>query len=215
MDRSRLGIVIPALNESATIKGVVSAVKIYGIPIIVDDGSTDDTKNAALQAGGIVISHEINQGYDAALNTGFMKASDIGCEIIITLDADGQHNPSLINNFINHIELGADVVIGVRGKCQRFSEHFFVWYGKLRFNINDPLSGMKAYKTDVYRNLGHFDSYGSIGTELIFFAAKNNYRIDQIPINVVDRSGKSRFGSAILGNFRILRALIYSILKGW
>ena len=74
MDKYRVGIVIPALNESATIVGIVKAVGKYGIPIVIDDGSTDNTAEWALQVGAVVVSHEKNQGYDVALNSGFKKA---------------------------------------------------------------------------------------------------------------------------------------------
>ena len=70
---------------------------------------------------------------------------------------------------------------------------------------------MKAYKTSVYNSLGHFDSYGSIGTELMIFAAKKGCRIEQIPFEVRDRLGESRFGRVLSGNYKIFRAMIYSI----
>ena len=211
MDRSRVGIVIPALNESATIAVIVEAVKKYGVPIVVDDGSTDNTADLARQAGGIVVSHECNRGYDAALDSGFRKASAIACEVIITVDADGQHDPSLINKFIERIDAGAEVVVGTRSARQRLAEYVFAWYTRSRFGIHDPLCGMKAYKTSVYRALGHFDSYGSIGTELMIFAAKNGYRIEQIPFDVRERKGQSRFGRVLSGNYKIFRAMIYSL----
>jgi glycosyltransferase involved in cell wall biosynthesis len=210
MDRSRVGIVIPALNESATITVIVEAVKKYGVPIVVDDGSTDNTANYARQAGGVVVSHECNRGYDAALDSGFRKASEMACEVIITVDADGQHDPSLINKFIERIDAGAEVVVGTRSARQRLAEHVFAWYTRSRFGIHDPLCGMKAYKTNVYRALGHFDNYGSIGTELMIFAAKNGCRIDQIPFEVRDRLGESRFGKVLSGNYKIFRAMINS-----
>jgi glycosyltransferase involved in cell wall biosynthesis len=210
MDRSRVGIVIPALNESATIAVIVEAVKKYGVPIVVDDGSTDNTAELARQAGGFVVSHKFNRGYDTALDSGFKKASEFACEVIITLDADGQHDPSLINRFIERIDDGAEVVVGIRSARQRLAELVFAWYTKNRFGIDDPLCGMKAYKTRIYRELGHFDSYGSIGTELMIFAAKNDYRIDQIPFKVRDRLGDSRFGHIFSANYKIFRAIIYS-----
>jgi glycosyltransferase involved in cell wall biosynthesis len=211
MGRSRIGIVIPALNESATIAVIVEAVKKYGVPIVVDDGSTDNTAKLACQAGGLVVSHEYNQGYDAALNSGFKKASEIACEVIITLDADGQHDTALINRFIEQIDAGAEVVVGVRSACQRLAEHVFAWYTRIRFGIRDPLCGMKAYKTSVYRKLGHFDSYGSIGTELMIFAAKNGNRVDQISFDVRNRADESRFGRVIDTNYKVFRAIILSI----
>ena len=211
MDRSRVGIVIPALNESATILGVVETARRYGVPIVVDDNSTDDTAELAKQAGAVIVLHERNRGYDAALNSGFKKATELGSEVIITIDADGQHDPSLLQKFIDRIDAGADVVVGIRSRQQRFAEHRFAWYTSLRFGIKDPLCGMKAYRTVVYDALGHFDSYGSIGTELMIFAAKKGYRLDQIPFDVRERKGQSRFGRILVGNYKIMRAMVLSI----
>ena len=211
MDKSRVGIVIPALNESATIAGIVEAVGKYGVPIVVDDGSTDNTAELAIQSGAFLISHEENQGYDSALNSGFYKAAELCTVIIITLDADGQHDPSLIQKFIDAIESGYDVVVGIRSRRQRFAEHLFALYSGLRFGLKDPLCGMKAYRTTVYKALGHFDSYGSIGTELLLFAAKKGYQVGQIEFDVRERRGQSRFGQMLEGNYKIIRAMMLSI----
>lgn len=213
MDRSRVGIVIPALNESATIAGVVESVGKYGVPIVVDDGSTDATAELASCAGAVVVSHEKNCGYDAALNSGFEKAAEMGSEIIITVDADGQHDPSRIQEFICAIDAGADVVIGIRSQRQRFAEHLFAWYTNLRFGIKDPLCGMKAYRIKIFKTLGHFDSYGSIGTELAIFAAKKGFRFRQISFDAREREGRSRFGQVFAGNYKIIRALVLSIWR--
>lgn len=213
MDRSRVGIVIPALNESATISKVVNEAASYGMPIVVNDGSTDCTAELAEIAGAVVVSHKHNLGYDAALNSGFKRASDLGHEIIITLDADGQHLPELIAKFVEILEGNVDVVMGIRSQRQRLAEHFFAWYTNLRYGIKDPLCGMKGYKACLYRKLGHFDSYGSVGTELMLFAAMNQYRLEQIPLAVRARSGQPRFGSIIKGNLKIFSALIVAIWK--
>ena len=211
MEKCRVGIVIPALNESATITSIVEAVGKYEVPIVVDDGSTDDTASLALESGAVVVIHEVNRGYDVALNSGFIKAAELGSTIIVTVDADGQHDPLLIQQFIDAIELGADVVVGIRSRRQRFAEHLFAWYTCLRFGVNDPLCGMKAYRTIVYEELGHFDSYGSVGTELMIFAAKNKYRFEQIAFNVRERNGDSRFGRILLANYKIIRAILFSV----
>ncbi len=213
MDRSRIGIVIPALNESVTIRDIVEAARIYGVPIVVDDGSTDDTAKLAIKAGAVVVSHAKNRGYDFALNTGFQKAAELGCEVIVTVDADGQHNPSLIHKFIGAIDAGADIVVGIRTRRQRIAEHLFALYTQFRFGIKDPLCGMKAYRTVIYNALGHFDSYGSIGTELTIFGAMNRYQISQITFDVRERKGQSRFGSIVLGNYKIIRAMVLSIWR--
>lgn len=207
MDRSRVAIVIPALNESATIEALVRSVKKYGMPIVVDDGSKDGTGVLAREAGAYVISHKVNKGYDAALNSGFIKASEIASELIITIDADGQHNPELIEKFINQIDAGAELVVGVRDVRCRFAENIFAWYTILRYKINDPLCGMKAYRTKVYQDQGYFDSYGSVGTELLLYAARKKYRIDQVRFQVRHRDGQSRFGNILSSNLRIFRAI--------
>ena len=208
MDRSRIAIVIPALNESATIAALVVAAKKYGVPIVVDDGSTDATAELAKQSGAVVISHVVNRGYDGALSSGFLKAVEIGADMVITLDADGQHNPLLIQKFIDAIDTGADVVVGVRSRKQRIAEHIFALYSSLRFGIKDPLCGMKAYRTTVYSMLGHFDSCESVGTELMIFSAKHKFNIVQVPFDVRERNGMSRFGQIFAGNYKIIRAMV-------
>ena len=213
MAKYRVVIVIPALNEASTIAGVVDAVRKYGAPIVVDNGSTDNTAELAQKFGAHIIVHEKNIGYDAALDSGFKKAVEIGAQIIITVDADGQHEPSLIQKFINAIDSGADVVVGIRSYRQRFAEHLFAWYTRLRFGLTDPLCGMKAYRADIYKAQGYFDSYGSIGTELTIFAAKKGYRIEQIKFELRERRGASRFGKAFNANCKIIRAILLSIFK--
>ena len=215
MDRSRLAIaiVIPALNEAATIKQVVEAVLPYGSCVVVDDGSTDDTASVARAAGATVVSHPKNQGYDAALDSGFRQAADTGCEAIITLDADGQHNPELLAKFVAALESGAAVALGERDRRQRFAEHVFAWYTQHRFGIFDPLCGLKAYRVEVYNALGHFDAYRSIGTELMLFAARRQYAITHIPFEVRERNGRPRFANRLVGNWRIFRALTLSFFR--
>lgn len=208
MERHRLGIVIPALNERATIAPVVASVSQFGIPIVVDDGSSDDTGALAAAAGATVVRHPGCRGYDQALNSGFARADMMGCEFVITMDADGQHDPAILTTFIQALEEdGADAVIGIRDRRQRLAEHIFAWVGSLKWAIRDPLCGMKAYRIDTYRELGHFDSYSSIGTELAIFAAKTGKKIVQIPVKTHARSDKARFGSKYSANKRIMRSL--------
>lgn len=210
MDKHKVAIVIPALNEQETIYSVVQSVKEYGIVIVVNDASKDQTEREANKAGAIVINHNINRGYDGALNSGFLKANELGCEAIITFDADGQHDPLNIKEFLMLIDSDNDVVIGIRSNFQRASEHIFSWVSILKWGIKDPLCGMKAYSVKVYKQLGCFSSYNSIGTELSIFSQKHGYKIAQIPIKVHDRVGKSRMGTRLSANIKILRALFNS-----
>lgn len=208
-----LAIVIPALNEASSIAPVVKAAREYGLPIVVDDGSSDDTAEIARNAGAEVISHERNRGYDAALNSGFKRAAQLGSVFAVTMDADGQHNPELLGRFAQELEQGADVVIGVRDRKQRLAEHLFAYVTKWLWGIKDPLCGMKGYRMSVYNRLGHFDAFGSIGTELALFAVRNRYRLSQIPVPTRDRVGAPRFGRLLHANFLILRALLLAFWR--
>lgn len=211
MDRSRIGLVIPAYNEAGTIYAVVKASSEYGTTIVVNDCSSDATAHVAEQAGAIVVNHHRNLGYDGALNSGFAKAYTLGFDLIITLDADGQHDPKLLLSFIDCIDLGADLVLGVRDKRPRVAEHIFALYTKARYGIDDPLCGMKAYRRSIYERLGHFDSYSSIGTELMLFGARNNFQFKQVKFAVKDRQDSPRFGRRLSANLRIFRSMLRDI----
>lgn len=211
MDRHRIGIVIPAFNEAATISNIVNNASHYGEPIVVDDGSSDGTGNLAKNAGAKVVSHDTNHGYDQALNSGFERATEIGCEYVITMDADGQHNPTILHSFIECLDAGADIVLGHRDRRQRLAEHVFAWVSHLKWGISDPLCGMKGYRIELYKKLGHFDSQGSIGTELAIYAVKNDYKVTQIPVLTRDRSDQPRFGQIYSANKKIFRALWLSL----
>jgi glycosyltransferase involved in cell wall biosynthesis len=210
---SRVSIVIPALNESATIETVVRQSSAFGIPIVVDDGSSDGTGSIAAAIGAIVVRHERNRGYDISLNSGFVKAVELGAEFVITIDADGQHNPMLIAKCIELLDAGADIVIGVRDKRQRFAEHCFSYLTRVFYGVDDPLCGFKGYRISIYRSLGHFDSYASIGTELTLFAMRNGYSLKQLPLHVRERADTPRFGEGWAANRKIFRAMVLGLMK--
>jgi glycosyltransferase involved in cell wall biosynthesis len=208
MDRFRVALVIPAFNEAATITEVVRAASAYGQPIVVNDCSKDDTALAAEAVGAVVVNHEVNQGYDGALNSGFREAARLKYDFIITLDADGQHAPSLLQDFITRLENGASLVLGVRSSKARIAEHVFAFYTRIRYGVIDPLCGMKGYRRAAYESVGYFDSYKSIGTELTLRAVSSGVAFEQVHFDVRERLDAPRFGSLVSANFRILRALL-------
>lgn len=192
---------------------VVQGCADVGIPIVVDDGSTDSTAAVAAAAGAEVVRHDVNRGYDAALESGFARAAADGCEVAITIDADGQHDPAVLTRLLAAIDEGADVVVGIRDRHQRLAESIFSLIGRVLYRIEDPLCGLKAYRLAVYRDLGHFDCYRSTGTELAIFAARAGYRIAQIPIRTRERVGAPRFGNRLSGNLKIFRSLILGMTR--
>lgn len=211
MGRPRVGIIIPAFNEQDTILPVINSIMKYGIPIVVNDGSTDNTSHLLNQTKAEVVSHSFNLGYEAALNSGFKRAVELNCDIVLTFDADGQHDAELVNRFISSIGKGNDIVVGIRSRKQRMSESLFSIYTKYKFGIKDPLCGMKAYRVSVYKEIGFFDTYKSVGTELMIVAASRGYRLSQVDFVVKPRLDKSRYGMIIKANYKILRALFISI----
>ena len=93
-------VVIPAYNEERSVACVVGSTLAYLPVMVIDDGSADDTARKARLAGAVVLSSLKNQGKGAALQAGFKKALELGFEFVITLDADGQHDPDEIPIFL-------------------------------------------------------------------------------------------------------------------
>jgi hypothetical protein len=139
---------MPAMNEEKTIADVVSFVITEGYEVIVvNDGSIDNTATVAKENGAIVLSHVNNLGAWKATQTGIRYAYDNGFDLVITMDADGQHNPSDIPKLVAKQQEGADVVIGnctERGsKGRHIAWHFFKSINRL--NISDITSGFRLY----------------------------------------------------------------------
>jgi glycosyltransferase involved in cell wall biosynthesis len=213
MDRSRVAILIPALNEGGSIAAIVSAVAPYGLPVVVSDGSSDDTAEQAAEAGATIVRHTIIRGYDGALNSGFSRADEMGVDYAVTLDADGQHNPALIPVFVEALAAGSWAALGVRPKPARLSEYLFAAYTRRAYGIRDPLCGMKGYAMGAYRELGHFDSYRSIGTELALFVVRQHHPVTQLTVTISPREGSARLGGRIRANAMILRSLAIAIVR--
>lgn len=205
--------VVPALNEAGTIGNIVDSLRAYGDVVVVDDGSIDGTGNLARSAGAFVVSHAVNQGYDQALESGLLWAAAQGYRYGITLDADGQHSVSSIALFASELDAGADLVVGIRDRKQRWAETLFSLIAKKLWNIDDPLCGMKGYRLDLLRAKGRFDTYSSIGTEFCIRAARSGCVIHQIQVATLSRTGSSRFGGGLLPNLRIIRAIALGILR--
>jgi len=206
MDRSGLAVVIPALNEAGSIAAVVEGLPTGVLAVVVDDGSTDATAREAHSAGAEVISQPRTCGYDRALEAGFARAAELGASFVVTMDADGQHDPALLDNFLHLLQAGADVVVGIRDRRQRIAEHCFAWLARYRWGIHDPLCGFKGYRIELYHELGHFDANGSIGTELMLFAVRRHKHVVQLPVPTRPRVGTPRFGASFRSNIRIIRA---------
>jgi glycosyltransferase involved in cell wall biosynthesis len=209
---TRLAAVIPALNEERSIEAVVRQVSQRALAIVVDDGSSDNTAVLARTAGAHVVSHSVNRGYDYALNTGLRTAIDLGCTFAVTMDADGQHDSTLLDRFSIELEAGADLVVGHRDRTQRWSEDLFCIVGRIVWGLSDPLCGMKGYRLEKLPSTEKLITFESVGTEIAIRLAISGANTRELRIETLQRIGASRFGSGIIVNLRIVKALLLGLL---
>lgn len=195
-----ISIILPAKNESAAIGTTVSSIRQYypdAEVIVVNDGSTDNTAAVAEAAGAKVIHHPYSKGNGAAIKTGARAASG---EIIVFMDADGQHDPADIPRLLEMIAQGHDMVVGARQKGSQASvgrglanglyNRLASWMTGHR--VEDLTSGFRAARADKFREflylLPNGFSYPTTST-MAFFRA--GYSVAYVPIHAAQRIGKS------------------------
>lgn len=157
----RLIVLLPAYNEAQRISGVIQRVREvlpHANVVVVDDGSTDDTAVRAREAGALVLRLPANQGYGVALQTGYTYASEVGADLVVQLDADGQHDPASIPGLLKGLEdPNVSVVIGSRflaDECyqipfaRRVGQVLFrsILNFLTRKKFTDPTSGFQAIR---------------------------------------------------------------------
>lgn len=191
---------IPAYNEAEKIGKVIKETLQYCDVLVVDDGSIDTTGKIAEESGAFVVTHEKNRGKGDALITGFTYALKNGYESIITLDADGQHDPSEIPKFLKKGDT-YDIVIGVRDFREmpfprKISNTITTLLLSLRTRqkIGDSQSGYRMIKTDVLKGL-NFKTRGFILESELLIKAK--CRIGNVRIKTIYADEKSH-----VNNFR-------------
>ena len=205
-------IVIPAYNEQNTIKDVIEKVQSFtDFVIVVDDKSNDETIKEVKKTDAILFQHEVNLGYDSALERGILEAIKIHSDIVLTFDADGQHPVELIETIFNLIEKeGHEIVVGCRDKLPRVSEELFSFYSSLKYGIKDLTCGMKGYSTNFLNTVALPSPYKSIGTYILLMGLKRKAKVKSIRIPIKKRIGNSTFGMNIKAEIKILKAFIKS-----
>lgn len=196
----QISIVLPAKNESAAIVQTIVQIQqlqlVHEI-IVVNDGSTDQTQQIAEKAGAKVVNHPYSKGNGAAIKTGARTATG---DVIIFMDADGQHDPKDIPRLLEKIEQGYDLVVGARQKGSQASVGRGVanaLYNNLATymteqKVEDLTSGFRAVRADKFREflylLPNGFSYPTTST-MAFFRA--GYSVTYVPIHAAKRIGKS------------------------
>jgi glycosyltransferase involved in cell wall biosynthesis len=194
-----ISIIIPAYNEAAGIGNVLEGLRDWRARaeiIVVDDASTDHTAEIAERAGVRVIRHRVNKGYGAALKTGIRAASG---DIIVTIDADGEHDAAQISRLLDAMG-DNDMVVGARGKgshaplIRRPGKWLLSKVANYlaQTDIPDLNSGFRAVRKDVVKLFLHILPNGfSFSTTLTLALFKEGYNIAYVPITTSPRVGKS------------------------
>jgi len=189
---------IPAYNEEKNISEIIKKLQKITTKIIVcDDGSSDLTGKIATEMGALVVRHEKNLGYGAAIRSIFLKAREEKSESLITLDSDGQHRIEDIQTVIEPIKNGkSDLVIGSRfldnnGKnvpgYRKVGIKILTTLANtsLKKNITDSQSGFRGYGKRVIEEITPSESGMGVSNEILIKASKKGFQITEVPIIIL------------------------------
>jgi len=193
-----LTIGIPAYNEEKNISAIIKKLKKITDNIIVcDDGSNDSTGKIAREMGALVVTHEKNLGYGAAIRSIFLKAREQKSESLITLDSDGQHRIEDIPTVLEPIKNGqADLVIGSRfldndGKnvpaYRKIGIKMLTKLANTSLNqkITDSQSGFRGYGKRVIEEITPSETGMGVSNEILIKASKKGFQIVEVPITIL------------------------------
>lgn len=196
----RLVAVIAAYQEAARLSGVLALVAPHvDRMVVVDDGSTDGTAQAVDHPQAVLLRHSLNRGQGAALRTGTAAALELGADIIVHLDADGQHDPTSIAALVAPIRAGeADIVFGSRflgipAEGMPRARRVLIW-GIRQFNrwvlgipavVTDPQTGFRALSAPAARALTFHQDRMAHASEILSRVTRSSWRWREVPARVV------------------------------
>jgi glycosyltransferase involved in cell wall biosynthesis len=206
----KICILIPAYNAEETLGSVLKKIGPLKMDtIVVNDGSSDETKRVASENGAQLLEHPLNLGKGAALRTGFQYILQKGYQVVITLDADGQHDPSEIPSLLKIFQsVNPDILIASRsaefGKMT-FLRRFWNRLGVkavarlCHSDITDSQSGFRLIRTEVLKAVDLSTSRFETELELLIKACKKGFGVLSVPIKTqkVDGTGSSHFRPVI------------------
>jgi glycosyltransferase involved in cell wall biosynthesis len=222
----KLAILIPAFNEEIILGQVIKTLpkELPGISkidcVVVNDGSSDNTEQIAKNENAIVITHIFNRGLGGALGTGFEYIKNHDYDLLITFDADGQHNPEDIALVIKPIVEGkADVCVGSR--FLKYEGHM-PWYrriGLTGMNIitymlfwtwtTDSQSGMRAFSRNAIEQIQIKTNKMEVSSEFFYEISKKNLKYTEAPIHAIYTDYSLSKGQKNINAFNILGKLIF------
>lgn len=207
---NKIAVVIPAHNEERSLPKVLKSINSISVTynemkvFLVDDGSMDNTYLIAHENGAEVVRHPVCMGVGGALKTGYLLALEWGADIIVQLDADGEHDPVEIPSFLNSIlNDNVDMIVGSRfinhspplSFVRRIGISFFTWLGNILtgYSLTDVTSGYRAFKVEVLDRI-LFPSDKHWALEMTLLCGRHGIKVKEIPIvPSIRKSGKSQF----------------------
>lgn len=204
---------IPAWNEGEYIGAVLEATMAHLPVLVVDDGSQDDTVAIAQAAGVTVVRHSQNQGKGVALMTGFEWALEHGYDAVVTLDADGQHDPADIPKFLEvYANGGRDLIIGRRDFSKMpfprgYTNPFGSWLLSLALkqHLFDNQSGFRLHDRRLLEALDLTTTGFELEVEVIIQAVCRRMYIDWVEIRTIYDTGKKSYFHPLKDSARFLQ----------
>ena len=189
---------VPAFDEEASIAKVVARARKHADKVVVvDDGSTDDTALIAEALGAVIVRHQRNLGYGAAIRSCFSAARDLNADVMVTLDADGQHDPDQIPRLIDPVREGlADIVVGSRflkesdkAQAPRYRQAGISIVTKFteaasHTQFTDAQSGFRAYSRRALEEIVPTEQGMGVSAEILMKGVERNLRILEVPATV-------------------------------
>lgn len=227
---SSLCVIVPAHNEEKTIVSVIHKIR-HVAPgaaiVVVNDGSTDNTKLEAEKTNTIVLDLPINLGIGGAMQTGFKYAVREGYQMAMQVDGDGQHDPQFIPNVLEPLKTrAADMVIGSRflqpigytsSFIRLFGIRFFAWLIGMVTNkrIFDATSGYRAYNRRALEFAArHYPSDFPEPESIVTFL-RNGFRIKEVPVIMKARQGGVSSVRPFKGMYFVISNAIAIVLSGF
>lgn len=224
MQSYKICAVIPAYNASKTLKKVVDALRQYNPAVsilVVDDGSTDNTKDVARNLDVLLLEHNENRGKGAALKSGFNAALSMGADVIITLDADAQHNPHDIIKLFSKMETERlDLVIGSRMAntvnmpihrilSNQITSKLISW--RLGQKIEDSQCGFRLIRASILKQINLESNKFEMESELIIKSVLSGFKIGSVSIDTIyNKNGPSAM-RLLADTFRFVKLFCKSL----
>lgn len=229
VEQPSVAIVMSALDEGESITEVLADLPatvagLAVVAVVVDDGSTDDTADIAEQAGAVVVRHPLNLGQGEGLRTGFATAEALGADVVVTMDADGQHDPAELPSLVEPVVAGeADYVQGSRflgqyddaGGVRDLGIRLFTALINLlaRTRITDCTNGYRAIRVRDLAGL-HLVEDRFSASEILIETAAAGLRMREVPVHIRSRhAGTSRKPGGIRYPLGYLAVILRSVVR--